>query len=251
MPVVWLRKFGIKCLYQPNYCQQLGLFAGAAPVAATYRNFLNIAASLFPYIHINLNPDAIVVAADFRLQKKKNLLLPFGNSYAAIQKKYSENHQRNISKAIKAQLAFAEHGDLKSFQKFYLQNINRAKENFKPQHEKIFKKLTQVLISNGRGTIYTAQDKSGNLQAAVLLVTHKTRLTGIINTSSAEGKKQGASHFVFDQIIQKFSGSGLVLDFEGSSIPGIARFYEGFGATEETFYSWKHTLLKNISQRFA
>lgn len=27
MPFVWLRKQGVKCLYQPYYCQQLGVFS--------------------------------------------------------------------------------------------------------------------------------------------------------------------------------------------------------------------------------
>jgi hypothetical protein len=251
MPMVWLRKFGIKCLYQPYYCQQLGVFSSRPVSPDVYRLFLNTAANHFSYIHININPSAIVVAGEFALIKKKNLLLGLENSYAAIQKKYSEGHRRNIAKANKAQLIFSEQCDLKSFQNFYLENVNRAKENFKPQHEKIFKKLTQVLIPNGPGAIFTARDNEGNLLAAVLIVKHKMRLSAIVNTSSATGKKYGASHFLFDHIIKKFSGSGYVLDFEGSSIAGVARFYEGFGATEETFYNYKHTLLKNIRVRFA
>jgi hypothetical protein len=250
MPLVWLRKFGIKCLYQPYYCQQLGLFSTEKITAGLYRDFLQTASTQFSYIHINLNPSAALVAEKFALLKKKNLLLPLGNDHASLQKEYSGSHKRNITKAQKASLVFSTQCDLKSFQKFYLENVNHTKENFKPKHEKIFKKLTQLLITNGHGVIFTARDTSNNLQASVLLVIHKKRLIGIINTSSASGKKQGASHFLFDHIIQKFSGSEFILDFEGSSIATIARFYEGFGAIEEIFYCFKNTLLKNISQRF-
>ena len=86
--------------------------------------------------------------------------------------------------------------------------------------------------------------------AAVLIIFHKKRLIGIINTSSSSGKKRGASHFLFDQIIRKFSKSDHVLDFEGSSIASIAQFYEGFGAVEEIFYNYKTTILKALRQRF-
>jgi len=58
-------------------------------------------------------------------------------------------------------------------------------------------------------------------------------------------------HFLFDKLIDKFSGHNLTLDFEGSSIATIARFYEGFGAEEETFFQYKNTLLQKISQRFS
>jgi hypothetical protein len=251
MPLVWLRKFGIKCLYQPYYCQQLGVFSRTKINASLHRLFLKEATNRFAYININLNPAAITVDKDFGLHSKKNLLLQLTAGYDTLQKKYSANHRRNIAKANKAQLVFSEQCDLKVFQKFYLENINRNKENFKPRHEKIFKKLTRALITGGQGAIFTAALPNNGLQAAVLLVTHQNRLLAIINTSSLDGKKTGASHFLFDRIIHRFSNSELVLDFEGSSIPTIARFYEGFGAYEETFFNYKTTLIKNIRQRFA
>jgi hypothetical protein len=250
MPLVWLRKLGVKCLYQPYYCQQLGVFSIHPVNDAILRGFLQTASGQFSYIHINLNPSVSVVANEFSLIKKKNLLLALNLDYVSIQKKYSESHRRNIAKAQKAGLSFAESGDLKAFQKFYPGNINHAKENFKVKHEKIFRRLSQLLISNKQANIFTVCDAEGNLSAAALVIFHKTRLISIINTSSLKGKKTGASHFLFDQIIKKFSNSAFTLDFEGSSIVTIARFYEGFGATEEVFYNYKNTLLTTISQRF-
>jgi hypothetical protein len=250
MPVVWLRKMGIKCLYQPYYCQQLGVFSHQPLKAEAHRDFLNEAAHHFSYIHINLNPASAIIAGEFSLLRKKNLLLSLDKDYLLTQKKYTENHRRNIAKANKTGLSFSEQTDLKSFQKFYLENIHRIKENFKAQHEKTFKKLTQLLVANKLGTIFTARNEAGGLVAGVLIIAHKNRLISIINTSSADGKKSGASHFLFDQIIKKFSNSEFTLDFEGSSVLTIARFYEGFGASEEVFYNYKNSLLNTFSQRF-
>ena len=251
MPLVWLRKVGVKCLYQPYYCQQLGVFSVKPLKADVHRLFLKTAGGHFSYIDINLNPTAIIIADEYGLTKRKNLLLPLNSDYRVIQKKYSESHCRNIAKANKSGLLFSEQTDIKSFQAFYLDNINRTKENFKPKHEKIFKKLTQHLISNNKASVFTANNNTGDLVAAVLIILHDKRLIGIINTSSAAGKRTGASHFLFDQIIKKFSNSDFVLDFEGSSIATIARFYEGFGASEETFFHYKSSILSGIRQRFS
>lgn len=248
MPLVWLRKLGIKCLYQPYYCQQLGVFGKANK--AELKQLLQTAAQKFPYADINLNPTAAPLQEEFKLLKKKNLLLSLKGNYPTLQKNYNTNHQRNIAKAVKAGLMFTEDLDLKDFQKFYLGNVNREKENFKPKHERIFKKLTSELLTRSVAKIFAAVDVAGKPLAAILVIFHQNRAIAIVNSSSSEGKKSGGSHYVFDQFIQKHAGSGLVLDFEGSSIPGIARFYEGFGATEETFYNYRHNIAKSISQRF-
>lgn len=250
MPLVWLRKFGVPCLYQPYYCQQLGVF-GKSPDKKIQTEFLSYVTSKYLYTHINLNSSAKNVNEPFRFVPKKNLLLDLSASLSSIEKKYSENHKRNILKATKAGMKFEEIISIKDFQKFYLQNINPVKENFKPQHEKIFIQLTETVVKKNAGKLFGVLDSNTKLMAACLLLNHKNRIINIINTSSTEGKKSGASHFLFAQIIKEQTGKNLVLDFEGSSIAGVARFYEGFGASPETFYNLQNNLLKNITQRFS
>jgi hypothetical protein len=42
---------------------------------------------------------------------------------------------------------------------------------------------------------------------------------------------------LIDQFLCNKSGENQIFDFEGSNIPGIARFYAGFGASPITYYS--------------
>jgi hypothetical protein len=44
---------------------------------------------------------------------------------------------------------------------------------------------------------------------------------------------------VIDSILKKYSETDYILDFEGSMIPGIARFFKSFGAKEEEYFSFK------------
>ncbi len=250
LPLVWLSRLGIKCLYQPYYCQQLGFFSNVPLAKNEMEEFISLATKKFPYVNIQLNSSASLIAAEAGISSKKNLLLDLNKDYPKLKKEYSENHRRNIAKANKAEFIFSESVDLKKFQGFYLENINREKEKFKEKHERIFIKLSKELITGKHGKNFAATNADGKLFAAVLFIFHQKRMIGIINTSSSAGKKNGASHFLLDQIIQKFSGSDLALDFEGSSVPSIARFYEGFGAQPEVFYNYRYTIIKNAMRIF-
>jgi hypothetical protein len=42
---------------------------------------------------------------------------------------------------------------------------------------------------------------------------------------------------VLDYIIKQYSEKDMVLDFEGSHVPGIAEFYRSFGAEKKEFIS--------------
>jgi hypothetical protein len=42
---------------------------------------------------------------------------------------------------------------------------------------------------------------------------------------------------LIDEFIKKYSEKNLILDFEGSNMEGIARFYQGFGATDCEYLS--------------
>jgi hypothetical protein len=45
---------------------------------------------------------------------------------------------------------------------------------------------------------------------------------------------------IFDYVIELYSETDTILDFEGSDVLGIARFFKGFGSIEEeyTFLKW-------------
>lgn len=247
MPLVWLRKLGVRVLYQPYYCQQLGVF-GKPVSAQVMALFLKEASSRFPYIHINLHAQTALETESLKLKKRKNLLLDLNRDYTTIRKGYSQNHRRNITKAEKTGLRFSTSESLRNFQSFYLENVRHTGEKFEPQHKKIFLRLTEEILAHRYGQIY-AMLLDNKLVAASLVLFHPHRFINVINTSNTAGKETGASHGLFDKIIQIHANTPAVFDFEGSSIPAIARFYQGFGPVEETFYLYQTNLLKSLSQR--
>ena len=61
----------------------------------------------------------------------------------------------------------------------------------------------------------------------------------LVSTSS--GKQKCAMFFLLDRFIRENSGSNLILDFEGSMIPGVAKFYQGFGSRNTPYLRFLKT----------
>lgn len=72
------------------------------------------------------------------------------------------------------------------------------------------------------------------------------RLIFLSGQSSPEGFKLKSMFLLMDQIIKAHAKSKKILDFEGGSIDGVARFYKGFGAEEEIYYIWQNPIIKKI-----
>ena len=64
----------------------------------------------------------------------------------------------------------------------------------------------------------------------------QNRIYYMLAWNNEEGRQKGASHQLIDAIIKENAGKDIWLDFEGSDIPGIAFFFEGFGAQPEYYY---------------
>ena len=53
-------------------------------------------------------------------------------------------------------------------------------------------------------------------------------------------------HKIVDTFIMENSGKDNILDFEGSMIPGIARFYESFGSEKKIYKRVRKNRLPKI-----
>jgi hypothetical protein len=69
------------------------------------------------------------------------------------------------------------------------------------------------------------------------------RIHYLLGWSSREGRRQNASRFLIDHIIQLHAGHLLTLDFEGSDIPGVAQFFSSFGAVPKHYQLLRRDIL--------
>ena len=237
MPLPVRRKLGIAYLYQPLYTQQLGIFPPPPPQVAVA--FFETLKQRFMYMDIQLNSSNLPVRdlKDVAFACRKNFLLPVCADYYAIEAAYSSNTRRNLSKAEANRLSFAEGIPMEAYLNFKQQNlpVKIPKEGMQK-----LKSIIAYCLYKGIGEIEGVYSPDNNLCAAVFFCRWKERVIYLNAVSSEEGKELRAMFFLIDRFIRSVAGKDLAVDFEGSMIPGIARFFEGFGAAPEVYYQVKY-----------
>jgi hypothetical protein len=94
--------------------------------------------------------------------------------------------------------------------------------------------MTEVR-ARGFARIVEVSLPNGQIVAGAFFIQYKNRLIYMLPATCPTGKKVGASTFLLDQLCRQEAGSNLILDLEGSSLPGVARFYRSLGAQTETY----------------
>jgi hypothetical protein len=240
MPLPIRKKFGFSYIYQPLFCQQLGIFP--EPSVSISEIFYNALFKKFRFVDIYLNSQNPIIQKNKEVEfsPRHNFLLDLQFNYKSLARSFSTNTKRNISKAAKNNLQYISGIGLEEYLAFKLANlINEASK-------KNIEKLKSVIAYGqykGLGEIYGVYSTENELCAAVYFCRWKNRIIYLNAVTSENGKKSGAMYLLVDNFIRENAERDLKLDFEGSMIPGVARFYSGFGAVPETYFQLKFNRL--------
>lgn len=245
-PLIWNDKlFKTKQLYQPLLCQQLGIFSVNVLSKERIKQFLEAIPKEFKYWDIALNDGhkKVLQLEDYQIQSKDNYILYLNKPYQDLYKAYSTNIKRNIKKAQQAKLSFRT--DLKP--EIFVAAVKNAQELKGVHHPEALYHAAHRIIYNclhrGKGAILSVYNAQQELCAAVFLMFDNAAMINLLNVSTEKGKNIGAMAFLLDSVIQREAEKPKYIDFEGSSVPGIARFYESFGAENQPYFQLKNNKL--------
>lgn len=121
-----------------------------------------------------------------------------------------------------------------------------------------FERLCTVWPEMGDTLSLAICDSSGQVHAGGVFLRSTDQLHFLLGWSSPEGRNNNASRHILDHIIRMNAGLPLTLDFEGSDIPGVAQFFESFGAVPLPYQLLRrdklpailHQIIKNKNQLF-
>jgi len=224
-PLTWKIKYGIHYLVQPVLTQQLGVFTQEKSSDMVVRSFLDNIPSKFKHVDICLNSSNELNNKKIQILKRVNYELNLNTGINNIRSVYSTNTRRNIQKALQNRLAI-KNIDIETYISLRKES---DKKKFSTVHYHWLEKLFSGILEKGSGELVGTfcNDKPC---AAVLWAFSETRLLYLNAVSNESGKEKRAMFLMVDNYIGKNAGKELLVDFEGSMIPGVARFFKGFGA---------------------
>ncbi|MFO7977586.1 MAG: hypothetical protein R6U64_02910 [Bacteroidales bacterium] len=236
MPLPWRKKMGVHYVYQPFFVQQLGVFSTRSLSAEVTRRFLDAIPRKFQWVNIHLNTyNGVVNRKEERVIRRVNCELDLIHPYETLYKGYSQNIRRNIKKAARQEVFITPHGQPEVIIKAFQDNKGKEVNAFSPADYLLLKHLIYVGIHKGLVQIRCAYTRENNFCAGIIFFRSANKFIFLFSGATSEARENGAMALLVDDFIRQWAGNDLVLDFEGSSQPDLARFYMGFGSKECVF----------------
>lgn len=232
MPIPEKTTLGVRRILQPPYCQQLGIFGQHIPDSALCDEFIGHGSLRVVQLHIALNASNQFSENTKGLYFRPDFVLHLEKSYNELFSRFDENTHRNIKKAEKA--------GVKIRKSSVPDSLLQLKWNNRPagMQLKFFQLVRQIIhqaLERNEGEIWYSFAPNNEPLAGCFFLKDDLRSVYLIAASSPKGKESSAMFLLVNRFIETYAGTGRLLDFEGSTIPGIARFFKGFGATKVVY----------------
>jgi hypothetical protein len=232
-PFAFNKKWHIMYIFQPFFTRYFGFYSSIICSGELKQQFFKTIPSSFKYVKLCLNSSEEQTIENYVTEQRKYQALDLNYSYEELKKDFSENTRRNIKKAIKANLGIRKispEAVVKLFRETKGEDLNAF-------HSEDYKRLNVLMKScmdrnNGETIAVYEQD---NLVAAAFFMYSDERFVFLKSGVTDEGKAKGAMHFLMDSFIQAHSKEKKILDFGGSSVESVARFYRSFGAVDYVY----------------
>jgi hypothetical protein len=263
MPLTWKRKMMISYLYQPAFLAEGGVFSSDAIAKDDLEAFLHAIPAHFRLWEFSLNSGNPLKTDQHNLAQRANYLLPLDKAYQAIRSDYKDNLERNLAKARKEGLQYtnevsaSEVITLAQKQLEKLTNLKREDfQRFSQLCDALAPPRTEPTREARKVSVLGTRTESAQeartaptqgppfalargvlnqdnqlLASAIFLFSHGKAYYALVG-NAPEGRSTGASHLLLDRFIYEFAGAPITLDFEGSDIPSLERFYQAFGANK-------------------
>jgi len=239
MPLPVKRKLGISFLVQPPLTQQLGIFSAHK----IDENIVELFIKNIPYrsYHLNLNEQNPYSKGI----QQPNLLLHLNKDYQTLFAAYSTNTKRNVKKSHNQDVTLKANLSANDFLNFYYS----IEKNYAEMPEGIINLLIEKSFEKEKITLFGAYNENNELVSALCLLHSQKRLIYLLPVSNKEGKESLAMFKIVDEVIKNYATRYFLLDFAGSSVNNISRFYQGFGAEMQTFFLIKHWSINDFIKK--
>ncbi len=235
MPIISGKRAFVHYIYNPYFSARLGVFPVNTINSQLLNRFFSAIPNKYKLISIKLNSYDYFNIKNFQTVLNKNYELVLNKPYETLFAKFSKNHKKNIQKSYKTGIIIRKETNIDGLISLKKELMFRLSNNkIKDIHFKRLKALLVYTNNNGHIVQYSAYDGEQKLCASVVFLTQFNRAVKY-SATNLTGKKLRAGYALVDSFIKDFANTGVVLDFAGSNIKGIADFNAGFGSKKYTF----------------
>lgn len=232
--------FGIKQLYQPPFLQHCSWFG----TECNANELSSLLKRSFQDIRINS-----YTALGLQNRKRRNIELPLNASAQMIHAAFKKDLKKNLRKTegvLHIQTTDDPSTSIELYKEAYGELNELTTDNYRS-----FRALFGTAYDKGHSICYSAYHDD-EVVASLCFMKFNDRLHYVLGAPNKKGKELNALSHVFWHIIKQYENSPMVIDFEGSTIESVARFYNSFGSTETFFgeYSYSKGLVKVLRSVF-
>jgi hypothetical protein len=232
MPICWNQKFGIKYVYQPPFLQRMEWIGQKIENQEHIMKLLN---KHFMYFDFKSN-------LPLSYNERTNYILNTNQSYDLMAKYFNTQTKRNL----KGNALLFNIASPASLIEMYVAHTAPLIEGWKPDFETRLIQIVNAAFQFNKIEIISAS-LNDEIMAIAGFVTNGKRKSMVFSTTTTNGKSENAMGKLVNHFIQKEANSETIIDFEGSEIENIARFYKGFGAEREVYYHLKQLNLLSLT----
>ncbi len=254
MPLPWRRKYGIPYVYIPAWIAELGIFFNGNPINDYYEelfeNFIEIIKSKFSQIDILLETKLLIKTTKYPIRVSQKL--DISKNYSDVKKDYRKGRKSDLSKGKRNNLQIKWNDDSKNLILLHKKNVAIRLEFYKKKDYINLERLLNEFQKRKRGMVVSVYDKHKNIIASSFIIINTDEIIGLVTATDVDFNKIGATTFLYDCIIKKYSNHKSIFDFAGSSVPSISKFFRSFGATDfERIHFVKHHFLYNFFHKYS
>ena len=240
MPLAPGRKFGINYIFQPFFTQKFGVFGKKEVSEAKIKEFLEAIPKKFKFAEFRIN-------RNFRVENHHNIELSLNQEYSVLSENYHSNTKRDLAKAKKEKLQIIENAEPLAIIELFRKNRGKKIEKWGNKEYNRLMDLVETAKKHDSCLVLGVQNADNQLIAgAFFMISHK-KIVFLFSGADESNKELHGLSFLLDFVIEKYSGTDFILDFEGSDNEGLARFYKGFGGKEIFYSELKFNKLNKIS----
>lgn len=235
MPLTWHKRRGIRLLQNPLFAQQLGYFGAEASNSTYLKSFWSHLSTLSAVqdFRMHLDLPALLEAEQhgFEWQLQSNFQVHLNSDSEDRRAAYSKQIKRNLKTADKKQIRLEQDDELDGFVQMIRSFQGPKIQGLAAEDYQRIGSLCQSLHQSGKGQVWSAYSAENQVLARIFTLDFENRLYYLFGSSSPQARESGAMSALFDFVLDQASSRQYqALDFEGSSLPGLARFFQGFGA---------------------